>query len=158
MPSRSGGLLAGDVTQATWRPRIAPWPVYLLYLSSSCCRLTMLFVDHTHQLCDSQIAPWPVYLLYLSSSCCRLTMVIVDHNHQLCVGFGGKQRIWTSCGYAIQVRWVTGRRRDPGHLASANCPLAHLLAVPVFILLPPDHTHCRPQPSAVRWIWRKQRI
>jgi hypothetical protein len=66
-----------------------------------------------------------------------------------------KQRIWTSRGYASQVRWVTGRRRDPGHMASANCHLACLLVLPVFILLPPDHAYWRQQPSAVRWIWRE---
>jgi hypothetical protein len=79
-------------------------------------------------------------------------MFFVDNTHQLCVGFGGKQRIWTSCGYASQVRWVTGRRRDPGHLVSANRHLARLLVLPVFILLPPDHAYCRQHPSAVHWI------
>jgi hypothetical protein len=41
------------------------------------------------------------------------------------------------------------------HLAQASCHLARLLALPLFILLSPDHVFCRQHPSAVRWIWRE---
>jgi hypothetical protein len=41
------------------------------------------------------------------------------------------------------------------HLAQASCHLARLLALPVVIMLPPDHAYCRQHPSAARWIWRE---
>jgi hypothetical protein len=37
-------------------------------------------------------------------------------------------------------------------MAQATCHLARLLAVPLFILLPPDHAYCKQHPSALRWL------
>jgi hypothetical protein len=126
-------------------------------LSPACYRLTMLVVDHTHQLsvgfegkqriwtsCEytnqvrwvvgrrpslgdlpRQPATCPRQPVHnLSPACYRLTMLVVDHTHQLCVGFQGKQRIWTSCEYTSQVRWVVGRRPSLGDVPRqpATCP------------------------------------
>jgi hypothetical protein len=52
-------------------------------------------------------------------------MLIVDSTHHLCVGFAGKQRIWTSCGYARSGGWLEGDvTQATCHLAHATCHLA----------------------------------
>jgi hypothetical protein len=98
----------------------------------------------------------PPALGNLSSACFHLTMRIVDHTHQLCIGFEGKYRIWTSCGYASKVRWVGGRRPSLGDLPRPSSTWPRQPATwprqPLPSLLPPDHAYCRPHPSAVLWI------
>jgi hypothetical protein len=88
-PGQARRCLADDVIKAT-------------------CHLTQATCHLASATCHLAQATWPVYLLYLSSAGCRLTKLIVDNTHQLCVGFEGQQRVWTSCGYASQVRRVGG--------------------------------------------------
>jgi hypothetical protein len=130
--------------QATWPkpPATWPWPPATLSRPPATLPRPPATLPRPPTTLPRPPATWPVYLRYLSSSCCRLTMLFVDNTHQLCVGFGGKQRIWTSCGYARQVRRVASRRCDPGHLPP--CP-GHL--PPCLGHLPPCPGHQPPCPG-----------